>query len=248
MTYLDYDVVFPQLDKINEFVFETVTTDFSNPKKIKKINYTRKIAITRYKDNGNDKLFQLFLSEIEITSNLSTENIIFLKRIGAAFDEVEVEVNNYGKIIKIVNFEELGKRWEIVRAKLAIDNVGFVVESYLQDISSSVEDEQKMITFFSDYKMFGLYFFSLYRTPSPIERQKKIIDCGSAVMLEHVHPKDEKLDTYFIKGKPFEENSETDSIKYDGTLEYREHQIELATLEIEKERLSILYNINKTSL
>jgi len=36
MTYLDYDVVFPQLDKINEFVFETVTTDFSNPKKIKK--------------------------------------------------------------------------------------------------------------------------------------------------------------------------------------------------------------------
>jgi hypothetical protein len=93
-----------------------------------------------------------------------------------------------------------------------------------------------------------LYFFSLYRTPSPIERQKKIIDCGSAVMLEQIHPKDEKLDTYFIKGKPFEENSETDNIKYDGTVEYREHQIELATLEIEKERLSILYNINKTSL
>ncbi|WP_157495806.1 hypothetical protein [Flavobacterium sp. WG21] len=56
------------------------------------------------------------------------------------------------------------------------------------------------------------------------------------------------MDTYFVSGKPFEESTETDSIKYDGTLEYREHQIELATLEIEKERLSILYNINKTSL
>jgi hypothetical protein len=71
MNYLDYHVVLPELDKINDFMFETVTTDFSNLKKVKKISYIRKIAITRYKNDGNDMLFQLFLSEIHITSNLS---------------------------------------------------------------------------------------------------------------------------------------------------------------------------------
>lgn len=248
MNYLDYHVILPEPDKINDFIFETVTTDFSNPKKIKKISYTRKIAITRYKHNGNDMLFQLFLSEIEITSNVSIENIIFLKRIGAAFDEIELEINEYGKIIKILNFEELGKRWEIIRAKLAIDNIGFVAESYMQDISNSLKEEQKLISFFSDYKMFGLYFSSLYRNTYAVKRQRKIIDCGNIVMAEHFYPKDEKLDTYLITGKPVEHTEETNFIKYDGTMEYRENQIELATLEIEKEKSTILYNINKTSL
>lgn len=249
MNYLDYNVILPELDKINDFVFETVAKDFSNPKKVKKISYIRKIAITRYKQNGNDMLFQIFLSEIEIISNLSIENIFFLKKIGAAFDEIEVEINKYGKIIKILNFEELSKRWEIIRFKLAIDNVGFVAESYLGDISNSLKEEKKLISYFSDYKMFGLYFSSLYRNSYPVERQKKIIDCGTTLITERLYPKDEKFDTYFIEGTPVENNNrDFGFIKYEGSIEYRENQIELATLEIEKEELTILYNINKTTL
>ncbi|KQB37454.1 hypothetical protein [Flavobacterium aquidurense] len=248
MNYLDYHVVLPELDKINDFIFETVTKDFSNPKKIKKISYIRKIAITRYKNSGNDMLFQLFLSEIEITSNLSIENIFFLKKIGAAFDEIEVEINDYGKIIKILNFEELGKRWEIIRKKLAIDNVGFVAESYMQDISNSLKDEKKLISFFSDYKMFGLYFSSLYRNSYAVERQKKIIDCGNNLILERFYPKNEKFDSYLIEGIPLENNENSDFVKYQGSIQYRENQIELATLEVEKEESTILYNINKTTL
>lgn len=248
MNYLDYHVVLPELDKKNDFIFETVTTDFSNPKKVKKVSYIRKIAISRYKYNGNDMLFQLFLSEIEITSNLSLENIFFLKKIGAAFDEIEVEINDYGKIIKILNFEELGQRWEIIRAKLAIDNIGFVAESYLQDISNSLKDEKKLISFFSDYKMFGLYFSSLYRNSYAVERKRKIIDCDSTLIAERFYPKDEKFDAYFIAGTPVENNGDSDFIKYEGTIEYRENQIELGTLEIEKEKSTILYNINKTTL
>lgn len=248
MNYLDYHVVLPELDKINDFMFETVTTDFSNLKKVKKISYIRKIAITRYKNDGNDMLFQLFLSEIHITSNLSIENVFFLKKIGSAFDEIEVEINDYGKIIKILNFEELRKRWEIIRAKLAVDNVGFVVESYLQGISNLLKEERKLISLFSDYKMFGLYFSSLYRNSYDVERKRKIIDCGSTLITEKFYPKDEKFDTYLIEGTPVENNENSDFIKYEGSIEYRDDQIELATLEIEKEKSTILYNINKTSL
>jgi hypothetical protein len=248
MNYLDYQIILPELDKINDFTFETITTDFSNPKKIKKINYIRKIAITRYKLNGNDMLFQLFLSEIEITSNVSIENVFFLKKIGSAFDEIELEINKYGKIIKILNLEELGKRWEIIRAKLAIDNVGFVAESFMQNITSLLKEEQKLISFFSDNKMFGLYFLSFHRKTYPIEQKRKIIDCGNTLITESLYPKDEKFDAYLITGMPVENNEDSDFIKYDGTIEYRENQIELATLEIEKEESTILYNINKTSL
>jgi hypothetical protein len=248
MNYLDYHVVLPELDKTNDFIFETVTTDFSNPKKVKKVSYTRKIAITRYKNNGNDMLLQLFLSEIEIRSNLSIENIFFLKKIGSAFDEIEVEINDYGKIIKILNFEELGKRWEIIRAKLAIDNVGLVAESFMQNITNSLKEEHKIISLFSDYKMFGLYFSSLYRNSYAVERKRKIIDCDGTLVAERFYPKDEKLDAYLIEGIPVENNEKNDFIKYEGRIEYRDDQIELATLEIEKEKSTILYNINKTSL
>ncbi|MBS7253674.1 hypothetical protein [Flavobacterium branchiicola] len=243
MNYLDYEINLPELDKINEFVFETVTTDFSNPKKIKKIRFIRQISITRYKQNGNDMLFQIFLNNIETTSNLSVENIIFLKRAAAVFDEVELEINDFGKIIKIVNFEILGKRWEVIRTTLSIDNVGSAAESYMQDISNIIKEEQKLISFFSDYRMFGLYFSSLYKKSYPVERKKRTIDCGNTLMTECFYPKDEKFDTYLITGIPAENN---DAIKYEGSIEYRNNQIELATLEVEKEKSTILYNINKT--
>jgi len=248
MNYLDYHPVLPELDKINDFMFENVTIDFSNAKKIKKISYIRKIAITRYKSNGNDMLFQLFLSEIEITSNLSIENIFFLKKTASAFDEIELEINDYGKIIKILNFEELGKRWEMIRIKLAIDNIGYIAESYMQDISNLLKQEQKLISFLSDYKMFGLYFSSLYRNSYAVERKRKIIDCGNSLITERFFPKDEKFDKYLISGTPVENNGDNDFIKYEGIIEYRNDQLELATLEIEKEESTILYNINKTTL
>lgn len=247
MNYLDYHAVLPELDKINDFMFETLTVDFSN-EKIKKVSYVRKITITRYKSNGNDMLFQLFLSEIEITSNLSIENIFFLKKITSAFDEIEVEINDYGKIIKILNFEELGKRWEMTRIKLAIDNVGYIAESYMQDISNLLKQERKLISFLSDYKMFGLYFSSLYRNSYAVERKRKIIDCGNTLAAERFYPKDEKFYTYLIEGTPVENNGDNDFVKYEGSVEYRNDQLELATLEIEKEESTILYNINKTTL
>ncbi|KOP39805.1 hypothetical protein DBB36_21865 [Flavobacterium sp. WLB] len=244
MKYLDSPITLPELDKTYGFLFETITNDFSN---LKKISYLRKIEITRYKNNGNDLLFHLFLSDIEIKSNVSIENIFFLKKIGTAFDEIELEINDYGKIIKILNFEELGKRWEIIRAKLAIDNIGYVVESYMQSITNSLKEEQTLISFFSDYKMFGLYFSSLYRNSFVVEKQRKIIDCGNTLIKERFYSKDEKFDTYLITGMPVENVGDTDFIKYHGIIEYRENQIELAVLEIEKEKSTILYNIYKTS-
>ncbi|MFD1606064.1 hypothetical protein ACFSJW_19185 [Flavobacterium artemisiae] len=245
MNYLDYQIILPELDKINDYIFETITKDFSNLKKVKKISYIRKISITRYKNNRNDMLFQLFLSEIEITSNVSIENIFFLKKIAGAFDEIEVQINDYGQIIKILNIEEIAKRWEITSEKLAIDNVGYAAISYMQDISNLLNDEQKLISFISDYKMFGLYFSSLHRNSYAVERKRKIIDCGSNLTAEHRYPKNEKFDTYLIEGTPIEGN---DFIKYEGCIEYRNGQVELAALEIEKEASTILYNINKTTL
>ena len=70
-------------DKVARFTLKNIEGLGINPlnmvnlKKVKKISYIRKISITRYKNNRNDMLFQLFLSEIEITSNVSIENIFF---------------------------------------------------------------------------------------------------------------------------------------------------------------------------
>ncbi|OXG04390.1 hypothetical protein BC749_102783 [Flavobacterium araucananum] len=248
MNYLDYSSILPELDKTNDFIFESLTSDFSNPEKVKKIRQTREISITRYQRDGNEMLFHVFLSDIKIKSNMSVENIFFLKKTGSAFDEIELEINEYGKIIKVLNFEELKERWKIVSAKLAIDNIGLSAESYRQNITEIVKEERKLLSFFSDYKMFGLYFSSLYRNSYAIERKRKLLDCKKAVITEHFYPKDEKFDTYLVKAAAIEDNQDTDFIKYDGIIEYRKDQIDLATIEVEKEKKTILYNIYKTTL
>ncbi|WP_316632995.1 hypothetical protein [uncultured Flavobacterium sp.] len=245
MNYLDYNIILPELDKTNEFLFETIAIDFSNLNKGKKINYTRKVNITRFKHDGNDMLFQLFLSEIKITSNLSIENIFFLEEIVSVFDEIEVEINDYGKIINILNFKELQDRWEIMNAKLAIDNEGCDAESCMQNITDLLKEEQILISFFSDYKIFGLYFSSLFRNSYNIERKRKLLDCNTTLITECFYPKDESFSTYAIEGTPAESN---DFIKYDGIMEYREDQIDLAIIEIEKEKTTLMYNIYKISL
>ncbi|KQB42746.1 hypothetical protein [Flavobacterium aquidurense] len=248
MNYLDYNIILPEPGKTNNFLFENITTDFSNPKKAKKINYTKKVAITRFKRDGNDMLFELFLSEIKITSNLSIENIFFLEEIGSVFDEVEVEINDYGKIINILNFKELQDRWKTMQAKLVIDNEGRTVEVYMQNITDLLKEERRLISFFSDYKIFGLYFSSLYRNSYDIERKRKLIDCGKTMITERFYPKDEKFSTYILEGIPVESSENNDFIKYEGIIEYREDQIDLATIEIEKENSTTIYNIYKTAL
>ncbi|OMQ10525.1 hypothetical protein [[Flexibacter] sp. ATCC 35103] len=216
-----------------------------NPKKIRQ---TREISITRYQLEGNDMLFHVFLSQIEIKSNLSVENIFFLEEIGAAFDEIELEINDYGKIIKVLNFEELKQRWKAIRAKLAIDNEGLNAEAYMQNITDILKDEQRLISFFSDYKMFGIYFSNLYRNSYAIERKRKLLDCQNILMAERFYPKDEKFETYLIEGMPVENNENHDFIKYDGIIEYRQDQIDLATIEVKKQKTTIMYNIYKKTL
>jgi hypothetical protein len=247
MNYLDYSSILPELDKTNDFIFETLMSDFSNPKKVKKIRYTREIAITRYQRDGNDMLFHLFVSEIKIKCNMSVENIFFLEEMAAVFDEIELEINEYGKIIKVLNFEDLKKRWKNVYTKLAIDNVGSNAEMYWQNITDLLKEEQKLLSYLFDYKMFGLYFSSLYRNSYAIKRKRKLMDCGSTVITEHFCPKDEKFTVYAITDTAVEGNT-TDFIKYDGVFEYRNDQVDLATIEIEKKETTLMYNIYKRTL
>ncbi|MFH6948808.1 hypothetical protein ACHRV6_09970 [Flavobacterium sp. FlaQc-51] len=248
MNYLDYNIILPELDKTNEFLFENISTDFSNPKTVKKINYTRNVSITRFKRDGNDMLLQLFISDIKIKSNMSTGNIFFLEEVGSVFDEVEVEINDYGKIISILNFKELQDRWKTMHTKLAIDNEGRTVETYMQNITDLLKEERRLISFFSDLKIYGLYFSSLYRNSYDIEQKRKLIDCGKTLMTERFYPKDEKFITYAIKGAPVQSNENSNFIKYQGIIEYREDQINFATIEIEKEKNTLVYNLYKTSL
>lgn len=248
MSRLNYQNKYPEIDKRNHFIFQTITKDFSDTKKVKEINYIRKVTITRYERNDDDLSFQIFLSDIQIKSNISIENSIFLKRIAAVFIEIELEVNYFGQIIKIVNLEEIAKRWKIIHAKLATDNIGKFTEMYMQSITNLLKEEKKLITYLSDYKMFGLYFLALQREFYTIEKNKKIIDCGNTLMAEQFYPKDQKLDTYCISATPAQEDTKANLIKYDGVMLFRENQIELATLEIKKAKTTISYNINKTTI
>lgn len=247
MNYLDYRIILPEIDKTDEFLFEAIITSFSDSNE-KKIRQSREVSITRYKQDGNDMLFHLFLTNVEIKCNVSVENIFFLTKTVSAFDEIEVEINNYGKIIKVVNYNKIVQRWEIMRAKLAIDNEGISAETYMQGISDLLKNEQELISFLSDYKMFGLYFSNLYRNSYSIDRKKKLIDCDNTLITERFYPKDEKFNTYLIKGIPADNNQSQDFIKYNGYVEYRDDKIDLATIDIEKEKTTIMYNIYKRTL
>ena len=238
----------PLLDKTYKYRFETIVEDFSNPKRIKKKSYIREVAITLYERTEIISNFQLFLSKLTIESKTSEPNEFLIKQMSYAFDEIEVGVNYKGQILYVYNLKEMSQRWEKTKNELLEHNKGQEIASAFETISNLLRNEEELILYLSDYKMYGLYFtgfFGKYNLwQMPVIRAQKVLDYDSIVE-EKIYPEKKDKIYYHIFG---ETHTERKPIKngfnvYKGELSYVDFQLEEAYLITQKEDKKIQYNI-----
>lgn len=239
----------PVLEQIYQFRFESIITDFSNPSKTETSKYTRFVNITLLEQNEIKAAYQLFTKKMIINDGEVVQNGFLIKQLCYAFDELIIVINYKGKIIQVHNIKEVKKRWEIDRLELIKDYEGYEAENYFSAISDLLNNEDDLIAYLSDYKMFGLYFHSLFGTNKlwelPIIREKTLQDYAGKTITESINPEKREAVVYPIIGtvstesKPIENGFD----KYEGMLTYDDYQLQEAYLETESEQRNIKYGI-----
>ena len=239
----------PLLDKTYKYRFETIIEDFSNPKRIKKISYVRDVAITLYERTEIISNFQLFLSKLTIESKTTEPNEFLIKQMSYAFDEIEVGVNYKGQILYVYNIAEMSHRWEIAKNELLEHNKGQEIAHAFESVSDLLRNEEELILYLSDYKMYGLYFTGLFGKYNlwqmPLIREQRLLDYDNSRIEEKIYPEKKEKILYHIFG---EINIERKPIKngfdvYNGIVSYEDYQLEEAYLVTQKQDKKIQYNI-----
>lgn len=246
---LKYFTLQPLVDKIYNYRFETIIEDFSNTVRTKKITYIRDVAITMYEQTEIISKFQLFLSKIKIQSTTTEPNEYLIKQMCYAFDEIEVGVNYKGQILYVYNIKEMSQRWEKTKNELLVNNKGQEIASYFETISNLLRNEEKLILYLSDYKMYGLYFtgfFGKYNIwEMPVTRNQTLLDYENNFIVEKIYPEKKDKVYYHIFGEthynsiPIENGYQT----YIGELSYLNNQLDEAYLEAVQENSKIQYNV-----
>ncbi|MFD2909855.1 hypothetical protein ACFSX9_14040 [Flavobacterium ardleyense] len=246
---LKYFTLEPVLDKTYHYRFETIVEDFSNSKRVKKISYIRNVEVTLYERTEIIANFQLFLSKMYIESKTTEPNEFLTKQMSYAFDEIEVGVNYKGQILYVYNMKEMSDRWEKTKNELLIHNKGYAVADAFETISDLLRNEEELILYLSDYKMYGLYFtgfFGKYNLwEMPVIRTQSIVDFKNSKIEESIYPEQKDKIYYTIFGKT---NTERKPIEngfdvYKGELSYVDFQLEEAYLEVQNEEKRIQYNV-----
>lgn len=243
----------PVLNKTFPYRFETITTDFSNKRKIKEKLCTRNVEITYIGKISDLFYFDVFTSKVVFTSNQSIQNERLLKEAIYAFDDILLGVNDKGEIMKVQNLKEMQTRWTETKLELRKDHVGFEFEDFLSGITAVLEDEEKTVDFLKTKAMFGLYFHGLFGKNDvqnmPIKRKSILSDLDDTQITEEIWL--DKRGPQFIIGaeKSDDVSKEIKSnnvaiLGYQGELSYNaQNQLIEGNLKIETGNKNLNYNI-----
>ena len=142
---------------------ETIVIEENAPNYFTQKKYARNVEIYylgKNRKNGHF-IFQLLTVEFDF-SNDDNAMAKFTKKMSYLFDELELEVNNEGIILNVININSLRLRWLDIETQLSKEYKGDAVERYFNQIADLLESEEKLINFLEDYKMLGLLFHGLW--------------------------------------------------------------------------------------
>lgn len=137
-------------------------------------SFTRKVEIHFLGHHKGQFLYQLLTTDFDFSNEDNSEGI-FLKKIGRLFSEVQILADKENSILRIVNLKELRVKWKNLSEKLSVDYKGHTVENYFKTIEKILDDEAELISFFEEYRMFGMYFNGHYGDYNFNKRKQRII-------------------------------------------------------------------------
>lgn len=136
--------------------FHTIVKN-GNPKskRTKDNQFTRKVKVKYLGKIGEMYVHQFLCLENEMTGVFDT---LLMKKLSGTFDEMLIGSDSNGKVLKILNIPQLKKRWKDVKIKLKKNHGGDALENYFRQIEEHLENEELLIKFSEEKRMYGLFF------------------------------------------------------------------------------------------
>ncbi|MBE0392330.1 hypothetical protein [Flavobacterium sp. PL002] len=243
----------PVINKRYNYRFVTTTTDSSNKKRIVEKSIIREVDFTHLGQRDELFVFDVFTARVTLSSNQTIKNERLLKEDIYAFDDIEMGVNDKGEISKVYNIKEMQYRWKSKMIELRVDNSGYELEAFFDEISDVMNDTEKLLFYLNSKNMFGLYFHGLFGKNDmhvvPKKRTAAILDLDDVLVTEEIWT-DNREPSFVIRAQKtndIHKNIESSSDvlkKYEGELRYnQDHQMVEGFLEIENENLNIKHNV-----
>ena len=155
------------------YIFESIVITNPGCTYASEENFKRTAEVHFFGKVQNCFLYQILTREYNFSNEENSMGQL-LKKVSYLFDEVRILANAENKIVRVLNREELQKRWNTIQEKLLVNHGGTEIEQYCRSVHNLLRNESKLIQFLREKKMFGLYFneiFGAYENKMKKERQ-----------------------------------------------------------------------------
>jgi len=242
----------PILNQEQLYRFATRFTDSFNKKHIVEKDCIRFITLTYYGTIDDLFVFKVLTNKVDVLFNQKNLENHLPKECIYAFDDVDLGVNEKGEIVKVFNLAALQKQWKRRKLELQEFNVGHELDTFLDNISNVLMNEENAIEILNLNSMFGFYFqglFAKYDTNEVPKKRTVIVEEFDVALTEEIWAESKISGLKITAQKSNDAHKkiicDMDVIKkYEGNLMYNtENRLVEGFLEIKNENMNIKYKI-----
>lgn len=215
--------------------FETIVISNPGTSYCIEKNYVRTAEIYYL---GNEKgLFKYHILIVDFDfSNDDNAMGKLLKQISYLFDELELTVDEAGNIIEVDNISFLRSRWTEIADELTKTHQGEAIDNYFNQVSSLLDNQERLIGFLGGYNMFGLLFNGLLQSLD--DKRKRLSPDGFTEIMTPVKEGDKMMLTI----SP-ENLDGTDIDHFKGVLMFRKGHYEEGFAEVKKDNTHLKHSL-----
>jgi hypothetical protein len=135
-------------------------TTFDESMKISENKLAYKVVINRKRETLKGYLINVKRSDILLNGAKDQNPFTEILQIAATiYHDLDIEVSNLGKIVKVDNMKNIRKKWAEIRFKIDNTYTGDVVESLMQQTDKIIADDELFLKSFRNDPFFFYYFF-----------------------------------------------------------------------------------------
>lgn len=125
----------------------------------------------------NFKRYDIILNNTKIHDVMNEIALIS----GELIHDLDLEISNYGEILRIKNYKEILKEWERVKSNLIYTYQGEIVDSMLDELEKNILDEKQFINSLYKDPFFCNFLGDIYHNYANVENyeiESKIFNFG----------------------------------------------------------------------
>lgn len=117
--------------------------------------------------------FQVCCTALQYDEDDNSE-ILLYKKIHRIFNELHVQLDPAGQIDRVLNQQEINRRWFLLRKKLLESYTGEAITHYFTAMDQLLQEPKLFLAYLNSYKMLGMLFNGLVQNSQHAVEQRML--------------------------------------------------------------------------